>query len=105
MEKAGNEEIKSLSPGNGGHFTSRKLPQINTGDGDHGMMELNHDGINYSSIGEGVYWKIFHTGCMLTCKQIFYPNQVCIIDYSLGPVYEFVCISFRTDNLNCFGAS
>ena len=21
---------------------------------------------------------------------------------SLGPVYEFVCISFRTDNLNCF---
>ena len=24
---------------------------------------------------------------------------------SLGPVYEFVCISFRTDNLNCFGAS
>jgi hypothetical protein len=68
MEKAGNEEIKSLSPGNGGHFTSRKLPQINTGDGDHGMMELNHDGINYSSIGEGVYWKIFHTGCMLTNK-------------------------------------
>jgi serine/threonine protein kinase len=25
--------------------------------------------------------------------------------YSLGPVHEFVCISFRTDNLNCFGAS
>ncbi len=25
--------------------------------------------------------------------------------YSLGPVYEFVCISFRTDNLNCFRAS
>ena len=25
--------------------------------------------------------------------------------YSLGPVYEFVCISFRTDNLNCFWAS
>ena len=24
---------------------------------------------------------------------------------SLGPVYEFVCISFRTDNLNCFGVS
>ena len=24
---------------------------------------------------------------------------------SLGPVYEFVCISFRTDNLNCFRAS
>ena len=24
---------------------------------------------------------------------------------SLGPVYGFVCISFRTDNLNCFGAS
>ena len=25
--------------------------------------------------------------------------------YSLGPVYEFVCISFRTDNLSCFRAS
>ena len=23
----------------------------------------------------------------------------------VGPVYEFVCISFRTDNLNCFRAS
>ena len=22
---------------------------------------------------------------------------------SLGPVYEFVCISFRADNLNCLG--
>jgi hypothetical protein len=27
------------------------------------------------------------------------------IHRSLGPVYEFVCISFRTDNLNCFRAS
>jgi hypothetical protein len=27
------------------------------------------------------------------------------IHCSLGPVYEFVCISFRTDNLNCFRAS
>ena len=25
--------------------------------------------------------------------------------HSLGPVYEFVCISFRTDNLNCFRVS
>ena len=24
---------------------------------------------------------------------------------SRGPAYEFVCISFRTDNLNCFRAS
>ena len=24
--------------------------------------------------------------------------------YSLGPLYEFECISFRTDNLNCFRA-
>ena len=24
---------------------------------------------------------------------------------SLGPVYEFVCISFRTNNLNCFRVS
>ena len=23
--------------------------------------------------------------------------------YSLGPDYEFVCTSLRTDNLNCFG--
>ena len=23
--------------------------------------------------------------------------------FSLGPVYEFVCISFRTDNLYCLG--
>ena len=22
--------------------------------------------------------------------------------YSLGPVYEFVCVSFSTGNLNCF---
>jgi hypothetical protein len=28
-----------------------------------------------------------------------------MIYHSRGPVYEFVCISFRTDNLNCFGAS
>ena len=28
-----------------------------------------------------------------------------IVSFSLGPVYEFVCISFRTDNLNCFMAS
>ena len=25
-----------------------------------------------------------------------------IIHVSLGPVYELVCISFRTGNLNCF---
>ena len=25
--------------------------------------------------------------------------------FSRGSVYEFVCISFRTDNLNCFWAS
>ena len=24
------------------------------------------------------------------------------VAYSLGPVHEFVCISFRTGNLNCF---
>ena len=27
------------------------------------------------------------------------------VEVSLGPVYEFVSISFRTDNLNCFRAS
>ena len=33
------------------------------------------------------------------------PFQVFINTFSLGPVYEFVCISFRTDNLNCFRVS
>ena len=33
-------------------------------------------------------------------KRLFVPQNT-----SLGPVYEFVCISFRTDNLNCFRAS
>ena len=28
-----------------------------------------------------------------------------ILSISRGPVYEFVWISFRTDNLNCFEAS
>ena len=28
-----------------------------------------------------------------------------ISHFSLGPVYKFVCILFRTDNLNCFRAS
>ena len=35
-------------------------------------------------------------------------KEICrksMIKYSLGPAYEFVCISFRTDNLNCFRAS
>ena len=32
-------------------------------------------------------------------------KEVCINQCSLRPVYEFVCISFRTDNLNCFWAS
>ena len=32
-------------------------------------------------------------------------RQVNTTPYSPGPVYEFVCISFRTDNLNCFRAS
>ena len=30
-----------------------------------------------------------------TCHGIIY-------SFSLGPVHEFVCISFRTGNLNCF---
>jgi hypothetical protein len=32
-------------------------------------------------------------------------QEIVIERDSLGPVYEFVCISFRTDNLNCFRAS
>ena len=35
----------------------------------------------------------------------FPKNQFSIFLFSPGPVYEFVCISFRTDNLNCFRAS
>ena len=37
-------------------------------------------------------------------KNLVFP-KIKIDDISLGPVYEFVCISFRTDNLNCFRAS
>jgi hypothetical protein len=33
------------------------------------------------------------------------PSPNVSVPNSLGPVYEFVCISFRTDNLNCFRAS
>ena len=33
----------------------------------------------------------------LSCNTIYYVTSI-----SPGPVYEFVCISFRTDNLNCF---
>jgi hypothetical protein len=50
-----------------------------------------------------------------TCKYIYF-NMFCLADIknkdnfgktisSLGPVYEFVCISFRTDTLNCFRVS
>ena len=38
---------------------------------------------------------------MDTCTFIVYKVPVVYI-VSLGPVYEFVCISFTTDNLNCF---
>ena len=38
-------------------------------------------------------------------EALQYVLNIYVIDISLGPVYEFVCISFRTDNLNCFGAS
>ena len=31
-------------------------------------------------------------------QKICFENK----QYSLGPVYEFVCISFSTGNLNCF---
>jgi hypothetical protein len=37
-------------------------------------------------------------------KCIMNPSVLNMV-FSLGPVYEFVCISFRTDNLNCFRAS
>jgi hypothetical protein len=47
----------------------------------------------------------------LSANPAVWPDFVTAVAYcavshvSLGPVYEFVCISFRTDNLNCFGAS
>ena len=37
--------------------------------------------------------------------EIFSPPVFKMFQVSLGPVYEFVCISFRTYNLNCFRAS
>ena len=30
------------------------------------------------------------------------PHNALNIIFSLGPVYEFVCVSFTTGNLNCF---
>ena len=42
--------------------------------------------------------KVWHKGLLLNVSAFETP-------YSLGPLYEFVCISFRTDNLNCFRAS
>ena len=49
MENAEKQEMKSLAPGKGVQTTARKLPQIdssgNGAEGDHGMVELNHDGI------------------------------------------------------------
>ena len=45
----------------------------------------------------------------ITFKRVntdyFIPEYLSTMLISLGPVYEFVCISFRTDNLNCFRAS
>jgi hypothetical protein len=32
----------------------------------------------------------------------FYTSKFLRLYSSLGPVYEFVCVSFRTGNLNCF---
>ena len=48
---------------------------------------------------------------ILTLAPAIQPVKINVINFShwlivsLGPVYEFVCISFRTDNLNCFRAS
>ena len=38
-------------------------------------------------------------------KSLLIYYYMASIRFRLGPVYEFVCISFRTDNLNCFRAS
>ena len=47
-------------------------------------------------------------GCSET-RIVFNSSNSAVYDghklNSVGPVYEFVCISFRTDNLNCFRAS
>ena len=38
--------------------------------------------------------------------QILVRKLFCMMSsYSLGPVYEYVCTSFRTDNINYFRAS
>ena len=36
---------------------------------------------------------------------VFIHVKLALAKRSLGPVYEFVCISFKTDNLNCFRTS
>jgi hypothetical protein len=41
----------------------------------------------------------------ITLKILYYVSTIETISclhYSLGPVYEFVCVSIRSGNLNCF---
>ena len=38
-------------------------------------------------------------------SNCIYTRELALAKRSLGLVYEFVCISLRTDNLNCFRAS
>jgi hypothetical protein len=53
-----------------------------------------------------VAWKMMHVITMQRFKQLKFQREFNNKVYnSRGPVYEFVCISFRTDNLNCFEAS
>ena len=40
-----------------------------------------------------------------TSRSRIASREIDLSPFSLGPVYDFVCISFRTDNLNCFRAS
>jgi hypothetical protein len=42
---------------------------------------------------------------LVTESEVFKALASLQISNSRGPVYEFVWISFRTDNLNCFRAS
>ena len=59
---------------------------------------MDHDGLE----GRAVNKKIRQVAKVL---QLLNMSSSALSALSLGPVYVFVCISFRTDNLNCFGVS
>jgi hypothetical protein len=69
----------------------------------NGIGNLNIDG-NLTTKNSRTAWEdAFMTTYLNPVLSVsFYTSHACMIRYSLGPVYEFVCDSFRTGNLNCF---